>query len=242
MGKTTAEMQMESTFTKAGWDFVAETENGTEDIWWIDEGQDYPRLWWERSTDDMLVLVVDDFESYNDLKHDDTNCNRIYLVWIDGWDDPSNGAITGFVEPPWIGRTIAHSGVQSMSFAYDNGVGYSEATANIANLAIGRDWTTEDVGVLSLWFGDMWGAASNDPERMYVALANADGTTAVVYNDNPNATQVDTWTEWRIHLQRFANQGVDIKDLPTRVWILLISKRFLLVLATRTIHMLVVRV
>ena len=26
---------------------VDETENGTEDIWWIVEGQDYPRLWWE---------------------------------------------------------------------------------------------------------------------------------------------------------------------------------------------------
>jgi hypothetical protein len=45
--KTTAEMQTESTFTDAGWDFVGETVNGTEDIWWIDEGQDYPRLWWE---------------------------------------------------------------------------------------------------------------------------------------------------------------------------------------------------
>ena len=21
----------------------------TDDIWWMDEGQDYPRLWWERS-------------------------------------------------------------------------------------------------------------------------------------------------------------------------------------------------
>jgi len=21
--------------------------NGTEDIWWILEGKDYPRLWWE---------------------------------------------------------------------------------------------------------------------------------------------------------------------------------------------------
>jgi len=26
---------------------VDETNNGTEDIWWIDEGKDYPRLWWE---------------------------------------------------------------------------------------------------------------------------------------------------------------------------------------------------
>ncbi len=46
-GLTTDEMQTESTFADAGWDFVDETANGTEDIWWILEGQDYPRLWWE---------------------------------------------------------------------------------------------------------------------------------------------------------------------------------------------------
>ena len=46
-GKTTTEMQTENTFTDAGWDFVDETENGSEDIWWILKGQDYPRLWWE---------------------------------------------------------------------------------------------------------------------------------------------------------------------------------------------------
>ena len=44
-----AEMQTASTFLEAGWDFVDETENGTEDIWWILEGRDYPRLWWEAS-------------------------------------------------------------------------------------------------------------------------------------------------------------------------------------------------
>ncbi len=46
-GKTTAEMQTASTFLDAGWDFVEETDNGTEDIWWLLERQDYPRLWWE---------------------------------------------------------------------------------------------------------------------------------------------------------------------------------------------------
>jgi len=46
-GKTTSEMQTAATFLEAGWDFVYETANGTEDIWWILEGQDYPRLWWE---------------------------------------------------------------------------------------------------------------------------------------------------------------------------------------------------
>jgi len=48
-GLTTAEMQTARTFIDAGWDFVDETDNGTEDIWWIIEGRDYPRLWWELS-------------------------------------------------------------------------------------------------------------------------------------------------------------------------------------------------
>jgi hypothetical protein len=68
---------------------------------------------------------------------------------------------------------------------------------------------------LSLWFGDVWSSANNDPEPMYVALANADGSIAVVYHNNPNATRVDTWTEWRIHLQRFADQGVDLTNINT---------------------------
>jgi hypothetical protein len=46
-GKTTAEMQTASTFLDTDWNFVGETANGTEDIWWILEGKDYPRLWWE---------------------------------------------------------------------------------------------------------------------------------------------------------------------------------------------------
>ncbi len=55
-GLTTAEMQRAGTFLNAGWDFVGESENGTEDIWWILEGQDYPRLWWELKEDDAKGL------------------------------------------------------------------------------------------------------------------------------------------------------------------------------------------
>ena len=47
-GKTTAEMKTESTFTDAGWDFVGETANGTDDIWWILEHITYPKLNWQR--------------------------------------------------------------------------------------------------------------------------------------------------------------------------------------------------
>ena len=47
IGLTTAQMYNSDTYRDAGWDFVDEIENGIEDIWWIDEGKDYPRLWWE---------------------------------------------------------------------------------------------------------------------------------------------------------------------------------------------------
>jgi len=58
-GLTTAEMQMANTFLEAGWDFVDETKNGTEDIWWIVEGQDYPRLWWELDEEDYSVVATE---------------------------------------------------------------------------------------------------------------------------------------------------------------------------------------
>jgi hypothetical protein len=47
IGKTTPEMQTMSTFIDAGWDFVEESENGTEDIWVICEGTSYPRFVWQ---------------------------------------------------------------------------------------------------------------------------------------------------------------------------------------------------
>ncbi|MBN2130693.1 MAG: hypothetical protein JW741_14415 [Sedimentisphaerales bacterium] len=41
--KTTAEMQAPETFLDAGWDFVDETDNGADDVWYLLES-DYPRL------------------------------------------------------------------------------------------------------------------------------------------------------------------------------------------------------
>lgn len=54
-GKTTAEMRVAQTFLEVGWDFLGERGNGTEDTWWILEGRDYPRLWWEK-------VLGDEFE------------------------------------------------------------------------------------------------------------------------------------------------------------------------------------
>jgi hypothetical protein len=46
-GLTTVQTQTAQTFLDIGWDLVGESANGTEDIWCICEGQDYPRLKWQ---------------------------------------------------------------------------------------------------------------------------------------------------------------------------------------------------
>jgi len=150
-------------------------------------------------------LVVDDFESYNDLDPDDPESNRIFNVWLDGYDDPTNGSLVGYDNPPFAEQTIVHGGNQSMPLYYDNSVGYSEATLT---LTYPRDWTENGVDTLTIWFR---GSSANAAETLYVALNG----NAIVTNDNPAAAQVETWTEWNIDLQAFADQGVNLANVNT---------------------------
>jgi len=150
-------------------------------------------------------LIVDDFELYNDLDPHDPESNRIFNAWIDGYDDPTNGSLVGYELPPFAEQTIVHSGNQSMPLFYDNSVGYSEATLTLTSP---RDWTEKGVNTLTIWFR---GISANAAESMYVALNG----TAVVFHDNPDATQIGIWTQWNIDLQAFADQGVNLANVNT---------------------------
>jgi hypothetical protein len=155
---------------------------------------------WSFTTSNFLV--VDDFESYNDLDPGDPESNRIFNVWIDGYEDPTNGSLVGYDNPPFAEQTIVHGGNQSMPLFYDNSVGYSEATLT---LTYPRDWTENGVNKLTIWFR---GDSANAAETLYVALNGS----AIVTNDNPDAAQVTTWTEWTIDLQAF---GVNLANVNT---------------------------
>ncbi len=150
-------------------------------------------------------LIVDDFESYNDLDPPNPVSNRIFEAWADGYDIPTNGALVGNDLPPYAEQTIVHSGIQSMPLFYDNSVGYSEATLT---LTYPRDWTEKGVITLTIWFR---GDSANAAETLYVALNG----NAVVTHDNPNAAQIEEWTEWNIDLQAFADQGVNLANVNT---------------------------
>ena len=151
-------------------------------------------------------LVVDDFESYNDLNEDEPGSNRIYLTWIDGFDNPAvNGSIVGHANPPFAEQSIVHGGSQSMPLAYDNAVGKSEATLTLTS---NRNWTVNSVNKLAIWFR---GGSANAAEPLYVALNDS----AVVINDNPDAALRTSWTQWNIDLTRFADQGVNLANVTS---------------------------
>jgi hypothetical protein len=150
-------------------------------------------------------LVIDDFESYNDLNEDEPGSNRIYLAWVDGFDDPTNGSLVGYANPPFTEQTIVHGGSQSMPFEYDNSVGKSEATLTLTDKS---DWTVNDVNRLVIWYR---GNSSNAAETMYVVLNGSAG----VDNDNPEAALNRSWTEWSIDLQAFADQSINLTNVNT---------------------------
>jgi len=158
---------------------------------------------WSFTTADFLI--VDDFESYNDVDPPDPGSNRIFEAWADGYDIPTNGALVGNELPPYAEQSIVHSGIQSMPYFYDNSVGYSEATLT---LTYPRDWTEKGVNKLTIWFR---GIPANAAETLYVALNGS----AVVNHDNPDAAQIGTWTAWNIDLQAFADQGVNLANVNT---------------------------
>ncbi|GAG24525.1 unnamed protein product, partial [marine sediment metagenome] len=109
-------------------------------------------------------LIVDDFESYNDLDPADPASNRIFNAWLDGFDNPAvNGSVVGYANPPFTEQTIVHGGLQSMPMSYDNAVGKSEATLTLTS---NRDWTVKGVNTLTIWFR---GSAANAAETLYVA-------------------------------------------------------------------------
>jgi hypothetical protein len=150
-------------------------------------------------------LIVDDFEAYNDINEGEPGSNRIYLAWIDGFNDPTNGSTVGHLNPPFAEQTIVHGGNQSMPFAYDNAVGKSEATLTLTS---NRDWTVKSVDTLTVWYR---GDSDNAADTMYVTLNGS----ATVDNDNSNASQEPGWTEWNIPLQAFADQSVNLSNVTS---------------------------
>jgi hypothetical protein len=67
---------------------------------------------------------------------------------------------------------------------------------------VSGQWMNQDIGI-----------ESNDAEPLYVAVSNTAGQPAVVVHDDPAAATIETWTEWVIPLQAFADQGINLANV-----------------------------
>ncbi len=90
-------------------------------------------------------LLGDDFESYTD-----TDGNRIYQTWIDGWTN-GTGSVVGNLTSPFAEQTIVHGGRQSLPLDYDNSKSpwYSEAQRTWSTA---QNWTSGGADTLVVSF------------------------------------------------------------------------------------------
>ncbi|MHC4189397.1 MAG: discoidin domain-containing protein, partial [Planctomycetota bacterium] len=154
---------------------------------------------WSFTTTDHIV--VDDFESYNDLDPADPASKRIFNVWIDGYDIPTNGSLVGYGIPPFCEQTIVHGGKQSMPLSYSNTGGAASSEAELT-LTPAQDWTAAQVRTLAVHFH---GTAGNTGQ-LYVKING----TKVAYDGQASNLALTGWQAWNIDL---ASSGASLQNV-----------------------------
>jgi len=154
----------------------------------VQETESWQGALWSFTTQEYLV--VDGFESYTD---DIDAGEAIFDTWIDGWVNDT-GSTVGHLQTPFAEQSVVRSGRQSMPFYYDNTIAtYSEATVNVADLQVGRDWTQHGVQALTLHF---YGDPDNVAQQMYVKI---DGSK-ILYEGEADDLKQTLWRPWSVNL------------------------------------------
>ena len=153
---------------------------------------------------------------------------------------PSTGGVsfntnqTGITAPYWVKLERNISGNFTVSHSA-NGTNWQAVTGTTAqnipmgsNVYIGLALTAHDAAltcqavfsnvtttgtVTGQWANQDIGILSNDAEPLYVAVSNSAGNPVVVVHDDPAAAQINTWTQWVIPLQTFADQGINLTNV-----------------------------
>ncbi|MHC4204018.1 MAG: hypothetical protein ACYSTT_05160 [Planctomycetota bacterium] len=149
-----------------------------------------------------------------------------------GGDSTSDDDSGGLTAPYWVkierdlaGNFSAYSSANGSSWQK---LGVSEPIQMGTNVYIGLAVTSHDTALTcqsvfnnvatagnvgAQWMNQDVGIESNDAEPLYVAVSNAAGAPAIIVHDDPAAAQIDTWTEWVIPLQTFADHGITLTDV-----------------------------
>jgi len=145
-----------------------------------------------------------------------------------------NTALAGFTAPYWVKLERDIAGYFSAYHSANGSTweliqeGQATPIPMTSNVYVGMALTSHDTAltcqavfsnvtttgtVSGQWANQDIGITSNDAEPLYVAVSNSAGTPAVVVHDDPAAATIDTWTEWVIPLQTFADQGINLSNV-----------------------------
>ena len=114
--------------------------------------------------------------------------------------EPLGGPISiGMPADVYVGLALTSNNVNTTCVAQ-----FSDVTTTATG-----NWQSQDIGI-----------ASNVAEQLYVKLEDSSGNSEVAEHPDPDSVLSDTWQEWSIDLQDFADAGVDtasIKKMYIRV-------------------------
>ena len=186
-------------------------ELGKTYYWRIDEVNEAdPNSPWKGVVWEFMIedyVVIDGFESYNEIPDTEEGSNLVYNTWSDGYGNETvNGSTFGYVSGNSLETDNVNSGDQSVALGYNNTTAtYSEVTVNIADLGISGDWTVDNLNALSLWF---YGGQNNVVigQMMYIKLNGV----KVEYDGQMSDLTQPTWQEWDIDLDTF---GIDLSNV-----------------------------
>jgi hypothetical protein len=170
-GKITIEMRTADTFLDTGWDFLDETANGTEDIWRIDEGQDYPRL----------VHKVSAFSP--DSHHGASDVSQpLILCWAPGYSALHHDVYFGEDREAVANATIespaTYRGRQAAKLTT-----YNPGTLKLAKTYYWRIDEVNQTNPNSPWRGNIWSFTTGN----FIVVDDFES-----YNDADNPT----WLSW----------------------------------------------
>lgn len=179
-GKTTADMQTASTFLETGWDFMDETENGTEDIWWILEEQDYPEFVWNF----WAVSPYPEDGSTNVLQ-------PLIVNWIVGNDPVYHDVYLGEDEEAVANATTESPGIYRKRQPAET-IGYDPGILQFDKTYYWRIDEVNEANVHNPWKGKVW------------SFTTVDFFLVLIVDDFEYYT--DYWTHiWQVWIDGFYN-------------------------------------
>ncbi len=180
---------------------------GTRYFWRIDEVNEaaVPSVWasdvWGFTT--VEYFAVDGFENYSGDEG-----QEVFSTWLDGYNITTNGSQAGHDLPPYVERTVVHSGLQSMPLLYSN-TGSATTSEVTRTFDAAQDWTGGGVKSLSLWFyGD-----PDNTGQLYVKINNK----KVPYNGSASNITRGQWQPWNIDLSAIGENLKNITKLTIGV-------------------------